>query len=91
MSGLQEVACAAGCTLHLHVRPGSFVGPDTVLATASRHKIPKNIGEVNRNEPPPAPNAEDIRGCFLLGPTRSYDQDPRFGLIVLSEVALRAL
>jgi len=27
----------------------------------------------------------------VLGATRSYDQDPRFGLIVLSEVALRAL
>ncbi len=91
MSGLQEVASAAGCMLHLHVRPGSFVGPDTVLATASRDKIPMNMGEVNRNEPPPAPDTEDIRDCFLLGPTRSYDQDPRFGLIVLSEVALRAL
>ena len=49
------------------------------------------MGEVNPNEAPPAPDPEDVRSCFLLGPTRSYDQDPRFGLIVLSEVALRAL
>jgi uncharacterized membrane protein len=91
MSGLQEVASAANCTLHLHVRPGCFIGPDTVLATASRHNIPMNMGEVNLNEAPPAPDAEKIRDCFVLGPVRSYDQDPRFGLIVLSEVALRAL
>ena len=91
MSGLQEVASAAECTLHLHVRPGCFVGPDTVLATASRHNIPATLGEVNPNEAPPAPNAKEIRDCFVLGPMRSYDQDPRFGLIVLSEVALRAL
>ena len=91
MSGLQEVASAAQCTLNLHVRPGCFVGPDTVLATASRHNIPANLGEVNPNEAPPAPSAKEIRDCFVLGPARSYDQDPRFGLIVLSEVALRAL
>jgi uncharacterized membrane protein len=91
MSGLQEVASTAECTLHLHVRPGSFVGPDTVLATASRHKVPANMGEVNPNEAPPAPDAQAFRKCFVLGPARSYDQDPRFGLIVLSEVALRAL
>ena len=46
MSGLQEVACAAGCTLHLHVRPGSFVGADTVLDIASRHKIPMSMPAV---------------------------------------------
>lgn len=91
MSGLQEAASAAHCTLHLHVRPGSFVGPDTVLATASRHQIPATMGDIHRNEAPPAPDARAVRSCFLLGPTRSYDQDPRFGLIVLSEVALRAL
>jgi uncharacterized membrane protein len=50
-----------------------------------------NMGGVNSNEPPPAPDAKAVRDCFLLGPARSYDQDPRFGLIVLSEVALRAL
>lgn len=92
MSGLQKEASAADCILHLHVRPGSFVGPDTVLATASRPKsIPMNLGDVNSNKAPAAPDAKVIRDCIRLGPARSYDQDPRFGLIVLSEVALRAL
>jgi uncharacterized membrane protein len=91
MSGLQDVASKADCTLHVHVRPGSFVGPDTVLATASRYKIPMSMREVNSNEAPPAPDAKAVRDCFVLSTTRSYDQDPRFCLIVLSEVALRAL
>lgn len=91
MSGLQDVASQADCTLHVHVRPGSFVGPDTVLATASRYEIPLSMREVNSNEAPPAPDAKAVRDCFVLSTTRSYDQDPRFCLIVLSEVALRAL
>lgn len=92
MSGLQEQASAADCTLHLHVRPGSFIDPNTVLATACRQQRPKNIADTEADQaPPPAPDAHAIRKCFLLAPTRSYEQDPRFGLIVLSEVALRAL
>jgi uncharacterized membrane protein len=92
LSGLQEVAREANCTLHVHVRPGAFVGPDTVIATAWSHHQPEKITEINTGEaPPPTPKAEAVRACFVLGATRSYDQDPRFGLIVLSEVALRAL
>jgi uncharacterized membrane protein len=91
MSGLQHAASEADCTLHVHLRPGSFVGPDTVLATARQHKRPKDIAEIQSNEATPAPDADTIRNCFVLGATRSYDQDPRFGLIVLGEVAQRAL
>ncbi|CAN7721125.1 DUF2254 domain-containing protein [Rhizobium sp. LjRoot98] len=32
-----------------------------------------------------------IRNCFSIGPTRSFDQDPRFGASVLAEIASRAL
>ena len=92
LSGLQDVASEATCTLHLHVRPGSFVSPDTVIATAWSHHQPAKITDINTGEaPPPTPKAEAVRACLVLGATRSYDQDPRFGLIVLSEVALRAL
>ncbi|MBP0439393.1 DUF2254 domain-containing protein [Tianweitania sediminis] len=34
---------------------------------------------------------ERILSCFSVGETRSFDQDPRFGLIVLAEIASRAL
>jgi uncharacterized membrane protein len=92
LSGLQHEASEANCTLHVHVRPGAFVGPDTVIATAWSHHQPEKITEINTGQAPqPTPKAEAVRACFVLGAARSYDQDPRFGLIVLSEVALRAL
>ncbi len=34
---------------------------------------------------------EKVRLAFTIGDARSFDQDPRFGLIVLSEIASRAL
>lgn len=34
---------------------------------------------------------EAVRGVFTLGNDRSFDQDPRFGLSVLAEIASRAL
>lgn len=34
---------------------------------------------------------EKLRDAFTLGKERSFDQDPRFGLAVLSEIASRAL
>lgn len=36
-------------------------------------------------------NTEFIHKAFTIGPTRSFDQDPRFGLRVLSEIASKAL
>lgn len=35
--------------------------------------------------------AEAIRSAFAIGSTRTFDYDPRFGLIVLAEIASRAL
>lgn len=36
-------------------------------------------------------DAEAIAGAFAIGGARVFDQDPRFGLLVLSEIASRAL
>lgn len=36
-------------------------------------------------------SAEAVRKAFTIGDTRSFDQDPRFGLCVLAEIAQRAL
>jgi len=35
--------------------------------------------------------AHDLRGCFTLGPVRTFTQDPQFGMIVFAETASRAL
>ena len=53
LSGLQHAASEADCTLHLHVRPRSFVGPDTVLVTACARKRSKDIANIERNRGAP--------------------------------------
>ena len=76
MAALQGRAAAAGATLHLQVRPGAQVYPGTVLVVC---------------ESPAAFDVAALRDAFIIGAARTYQQDPRFGLIVLSEVAQRAL
>ncbi len=42
----------------------------------------------------PCPGAdctEDVRGAFRIMPARAYDHDPRYAMVVLSEIASRAL
>jgi len=34
---------------------------------------------------------EDVRGSLIIGDLRTYDQDPRFGLIVMGEVGSKAM
>ncbi|GAA0868464.1 DUF2254 domain-containing protein [Brevundimonas basaltis] len=34
---------------------------------------------------------EGVRAAFAIGPTRSFEQDPRYGLVVLGEIAGKAL
>lgn len=34
---------------------------------------------------------DDVQSAFAIGATRSFDQDPRFGLVVLGEIAGKAL
>lgn len=77
MSGLQALAERSRLRVHLQVRPGAFVTPVTVLA-----RIAGEPDDTCRSQ---------LRACFVLAPARTYDQDARFGLIVLGEVALRAL
>ena len=76
---MSELAEAADCSVDILVLPGSFAHAGTVLA---------RIRDVER---PTDALAADIRAAFSVAKTRSYDQDPRFGLVVLTEVALRAL
>lgn len=61
----------------ISARPGAFATPDRPLAVVS--------GKIDGDA------AQAVRDAFTIGDARSYDQDPRFGLIVLSEIASRAL
>jgi uncharacterized membrane protein len=38
-----------------------------------------------------ASNTEAIAGAFIIGEDRTFEEDPRFGLVTLAEIAARAL
>lgn len=76
-AGIQECAEDNDVTVHLAVSAGSLLHPARPLAHV-------------------APGADDalteqIRECFTVGNEREFDQDPRFGIVVLAEIASRAL
>ena len=77
MSALAGFAKDADCDVHVQLLPGGFATPDRAIALLSK---PVKHDEV-----------EIVRKAFHLGGARSFEQDPRFGLIVLAEVASRAL
>ena len=79
--GLSLLCEAKGWRMDVLVLPGSFVYADTPLALVHADQgaaLPREMTAL-------------IRAAFTLGTARSFDQDPRFGLVTLSEVALRAL
>lgn len=57
--------------------PGKVVGPGQILVWLSK-TVDENV-------------RDNIKSCFAIGDTRSFDQDPRFGASVLTEIASRAL
>ncbi|MGC7590592.1 DUF2254 domain-containing protein [Bisgaard Taxon 46] len=76
MQGLQRKAEAAEGYIHICVRPGELISPDTVLCKVD---IQNEI------------EFEDLRNCFVFAKGRTFDQDPSWGFIVLSEAGQRAL
>ena len=60
--------------------PGTFAAPDTVLAGV--HAESGEMSGIDRGS---------IAKAFLIGDARVFDDAPRLGLIVLSEIASRAL
>ncbi len=75
---LQEVAESVDCEVQVIAPPGAFVRRGEPLARISL----KTCEDDARKR---------FVSAFAIGPTRSFDQDPRFGLIVLGEIATRAL
>lgn len=74
---LEDIASEIHATITLAALPGSFVATRQPLAYIScKHS------EINK---------EQITDAFVIGHKRLFDDDPRFGLVVLSEIAGRAL
>ncbi|CAN5406607.1 DUF2254 domain-containing protein [soil metagenome] len=77
MDLLQARAERLGAVLHLHVLPGAFVEPGLPIAST--------------DQPLDDPSRKAIADAVLIGPGRTFDHDPRFGLIVMGEIAARSL
>ncbi|MFN3845869.1 MAG: DUF2254 domain-containing protein [Paracoccaceae bacterium] len=90
MPALQELASAramdgSGPKVLIKVLPGAFVRRGSPLAAVSPDFAPDKDPKVAKDE------LGQIRRAFSIANNRTYDQDPRFGLLVLSEIAERAL
>lgn len=77
LAALNDVAAEIGEDVHLAALPGTLVDPARLLAWS--------------RAPIDAKQEKRIRSAFTLAHTRAFDHDPRFGLVVLSEIASRAL
>jgi len=73
-------ACVRDATaqVHLWVRPGAFVARGTTLMRITGTALDDAM-------------RADLAAAVTIDRARSFDGDPRFGLIVLSEIASRAL
>jgi uncharacterized membrane protein len=77
MDILQSLAEKDDDTLHVHVLPGAFVEPSVLIVSSDRA-----MDEAR---------CQAMRNAVLIGASRTFDHDPRFGLMVLGEIATRAL
>lgn len=89
VAGLQGLAEEHHLHLHLCQRPGRFVLADTPVIELRHSSDPSAPRDARRDGDDTLQQA--LRDAVLIGASRSFRQDPRFGLIVLAEVAQRAL
>lgn len=79
LAELQQFAETHDLELAIETLPGAFVTPQRVLARV-----------IAATQPPPD-STKELAAAFRIGKRRTFDDDPRFGLVVLSEIASRAL
>lgn len=80
MAALDRIAGKGQLRSVLQVLPGAMIVPSRALGLVLRDDGAGNL-----------PDLVQLRNAFVVGPLRQYDEDPRFGLVVLAEVACRAL
>lgn len=76
VKALEELANQKGKWIIVAVAPGSFVTPKRALAKYEGEDLDDH---------------DAICAAFTIARYREFDHDPRFGLVVLSEIASRAL
>lgn len=77
MDLLQSQAERLDLRICLHVLPGNFVEPGVPIMTSDRAVDTKSHAA--------------LCDAVSIGPGRTFDHDPRFGLVVMGEIAARAL
>lgn len=80
MSGLHEVAEELELRLEIAALPGTFMTPDRVIAYC-----------VSAAQPDAGKLYKVISDNFIIGRDRTFEDDPRFGLVVLAQIAGKAL
>ncbi|MEP6889726.1 MAG: DUF2254 domain-containing protein [Nitrospirota bacterium] len=80
VTALQTYAKQSRVRITVEALPGTFAAPGRALAY-----VTADSGDLSAIE-----TSQIVQG-FLIGDDRLFDEDPRFGLIVLSEIASRAL
>jgi uncharacterized membrane protein len=80
VTALQTYAEKSRVRITVAALPGTFSAPGRALAY-----VTADSGDLSDID------ASQIAQAFVLGNDRQFDEDPRFGLIVLSEIASRAL
>ncbi len=78
MAALLQCSAEHRLEIFVLVEPGTLTYLQTPLACVAGGDCPQSV-------------IDNIRAAFSLGTTRTFDYDPRFGLIVLGEIASRAL
>lgn len=87
---LQALAQEWECLIQIRIRPGQLCSLETVLADLcvdeSARQAWADLDASTRQE-----RSRRVAACFQLDAERTFDQDPRFGMLVLREAAQRAL
>ena len=86
VSALQQWAEKNEMRLMIAALPGTFATPDRALVYA----MPSNMDYTKLGDGTEI-DYSAVVDCFQIGDNRLFDDDPRFGLVVLSEIASRAL
>ena len=76
---LSALAERYDANIYLAANPGAFAYPGAILAWTLTNTPESVIPET------------DLRKAFSINDVRNFDQDPRFGMIVLGEIVARAL
>lgn len=75
---LSEFCETHGVEICVEVAPGDFVLSDRVVARLDGPDLSEE-------------NYKKVASCFVVGEKRTFEDDPRFGFLVLSEIGSRAL